>query len=443
MHNSELATCLWLDELQKLICCIRSLEFKTKIQQRAQTFDILSKLITAEQPDRFVYLQHFPCNAHGKLDKMLLLKECTLLAQPAQDILKSFLHDRLECVDVQTERTPKKQRLERGSPQCNLSGYDLSFRHAGGTSFHAITLCREIGLQMCIDDEQRHLFEMLLDESVPLRSILQFLDSAKLVTHNTKLKPIEPPLSCAVSATMGCSTSTGGLVITRFEKPALHFQFHWKVNFSKCVDSPVAQYESRYICVGAHSKLLRTLDALTGQEHCTIKLPDRIECKVTFLSEQLAMVGCYDGCLYGFNPLTGDLLWNIDIGGMIKAQPFLSSDGERIVVCSYAEDYNVMCLSTERQQVLWCMRIGEKAIFATPLELTKQQAVIICTLDGGYACVSLLDGSVKWMQKCKEPFFASPVLLDSSAEIFVCAEVAGRVHACDVNNGQIVRPSFD
>ncbi|XP_030241215.1 beta-alanine-activating enzyme isoform X2 [Drosophila navojoa] len=438
LHHSELTTCLWLDELQKLICCIRSLEPKTKIQQRAQTFDILSKLMTAEQPDRFVYLQYFPCNVHGKLDKMLLLKECALLAQPAQDILRSFLHDRLECVDTQNERSQKKQRLEPAGSQSNLSGYDLSFRHAGGSSFHAITLCREIGLQMCIDDEQRHLFEMLLDENVSLRSILQFLDGAKLVTHNTKLKPIEPPASSAVSATEGNSTISGGLVITRVVKPALHFKCHWKKNFSKCVDSPVAQYESRYVCVGAHSKLLRTLDAVTGKEYSTIKLPDRIECKVTFVSEQLAMVGCYDGCLYGFNPLTGDLLWNVDIGGMIKSQPFLSSDGERIVVCSYAEDYNVLCLSTEHQQVLWCMRIGEKAIFASPLELSKQQAVIICTLDGGYACVSLLDGSVKWMQKCKEPFFASPVLLDSSATIFVCAEVAGRVHGCDVNSGKIL-----
>lgn len=438
MHHSELATCLWLDELQKLICCIRSLEPKTKIQQRAQTFDILSKLMTAEQPDRFVYLQHFPCNAHGKLDKMLLLKECTLLAQPAQEILRSFLHDRLECVDVQNEQSQKKQRLDREGSQCNLGGYDLSFRHAGGSSFHAVTLCREIGLQMCIDDEQRHLFEMLLDENVSLRSILQFLDEAKLVTHNAKLKPIEPPPSSAVSTAGGCSTSTGGLVITRFEKPAFRFHCHWKMNFTKCVDSPVAQYDSRYVCVGAHSKLLRTLDAVTRKEYSTIKLPDRIECKVTFLSEQQAMVGCYDGCLYGFNPLTGDLLWNVNIGGMIKSQPFLSSDGERIVVCSYAEDYNVLCLSTERQQVLWCTRIGEKAIFASPLELSKQQSVIICTLDGVYACVSLLDGSIKWMQKCKEPFFASPVLLDSSATIFLCAEVAGRVHACDANSGEIV-----
>ncbi|EDW57646.2 LOW QUALITY PROTEIN: uncharacterized protein Dvir_GJ18201 [Drosophila virilis] len=437
LHSCELATCLWLEDLQKLICCIRSLEPKTKVQRRAQTFEILTKLMAAEQPDRFVYLQHFPCNAHGKLDKTLLLKECTLLAQPAQDILKSFLHDRLECVDVQNERTAKKLRLDQTDSLTNLSGYDLSFRHAGGTSFHAITLCREIGLQMCIDDEQRHLFELLLDEKVSLRTVLLFLDNAKLVTQNTKLKPIEPLLSSTVSAAAGSSTSSG-LIITRFEKPAIHFQFYWKVNFNKCIDSPVAPFDSRYVCVGAHSKLLRTLDTLTGQEQSTIKLPDRIECKVTFLSEQLAMVGCYDGCLYGFNPLTGAILWNVEIGGMIKAQPFLSSDGSRIVVCSYAEDYNVMCLSTERQQVLWCMRIGKKAIFASPLELAKDQAVIICTLDGGYARVSLLDGSVQWMHKCKEPFFASPVLLDSSATIFVCAEVAGRVHACDVNSGQIL-----
>lgn len=432
LHSSELATCLWQEELQKLICCIRCFEPKTKVQQRAQTFDILSKLSDAEQPDRFVYLQHFPCDAHGKLDKQLLLKESTLLAQPAQDILKSFLHDRLECVD--NERTAKKQRLEIDSTS-NPCGFDLSFRQAGGTSFHAITLCREIGLQMCIDDEQRHLFELLLDENVPLRVVLSFLDNAKLVAHNTKLKPIEPPLEATVTEAPSCSRASG-LVITRLEQPAIHFQFHWKVNFNKCVDSPVAQYQGQFVAVGSHSKLLRTLDALTGQEKGTLRLPDRIECKVTFLSENLAMVGCYDGCLYGFNPMTGKMVWKVDIGGMIKAQPFVSSDGARIVICSYAEDYNVICLSTERQEVLWCMRIGAKAIFASPIELPKQQAIIICTLDGGYTRVSLFDGSVQWAKKCKNPFFATPVLLD--ANTFACAEVNGHVHACNINSGKIL-----
>ncbi|KAH8395628.1 hypothetical protein KR222_004091, partial [Zaprionus bogoriensis] len=456
LHSSELATCLWLEELQKLICCIRCHEPKTKVQQRAQTFDILSKLALAEQPDRFVYLQHFPCDAHGKLDKRLLLKECTLLAQPAQDILKSFLHDRLECVDTLNERLAKKQKVDYASSLSNPCGYDLSFRQAGGTSFHAITLCREIGLQMCIDDEQRHLFELLLDENVPLRVVLSFLDTAKLVAHNTKLKPVEPPMGGATAAAVKlpapCSSNTGssidnssscsssasssGLVITRVEQQAFHAQILWKANFIKCVDSPVAQFQGRYVAVGSHSKLLRTLNAVTGKELCSLKLPERIECKVTFLSEQLAVVGCCDGSLYGFNPLTGEMQWNMEIGGMIKSQPFLSSDGARLVICSYAEDYNVMCLSAERQQVLWCMRIGKKAIFATPLEVPRQQAVIICTLDGGYTRVSLFDGSVQWAQKCKHPFFASPVLLDCST--FACAEVNGQVHACNVNSGKIL-----
>ncbi|KAH8410551.1 hypothetical protein KR009_001330, partial [Drosophila setifemur] len=428
LPNGELTTCLWLKDLQKLICCIRTLELKTKVQQRAQTFDILSKLTNAEQPDRFIYMQHFPCNVHGKLDKELLLVECIPLAQPAQEILKSFLLDRLEFVDVLDEKTVKRQRLK----DCDPQGFDLSFRQAGGTSFHAITICREIGLQMCIDDEQRHLFDMLLDDNISLRTVLRFLDTAKLVANNTKLKPVEQIRNKAA-----CSAACG-LVVKRIEQPVLKLQFHWKVNFEKCVDSPVAQYERRFICVGAHSKILRALDPQTGSEQSTVKLPDRIECKVTFLSEELAMVGCYDGCLYGFNPLTGIVLWRVEIGGMIKSQPMLSADGTRIVVCSYAEDYNVFCLSAERQEVLWCLRIGEKPIFATPIELPREQSLIICTLDGSYARVTLTDGAVEWNQKFPEPVFATPVLLDSKASIFLSAEVAGRVHACHVGNGKIL-----
>ncbi|XP_016967578.1 beta-alanine-activating enzyme isoform X1 [Drosophila biarmipes] len=421
--SSELAACLWLEDLQKLICCIRSMDPKTRVQQRAQTFDILSKVSIAEQPDRFVYLPHFPCNVNGKLDKKELLKMCIPLAQPAQQILKCYLHDRLECVEKADDTSAKRQKMEE---PC---GYDLSFRQAGGTSFHAITICREIGLQMCIDDEQRHLFEMLLDENVPLRTVLRFLDTAKLVANNIKRKPVE---------TAAVSSCHGGLVIKRIEHPVLKLQFHWKVNFEKCIDSPVSEYEGRYICVGAHSKILRTLDPQTGNELSVVRLPNRIECKVTFLSEQLAMVGCYDGCLYGFNPQTGDTVFCVEIGGMIKSQPLLTADGCRIIVCSYSEDYNVYCLSAERQEVLWCQKIGEKAIFAGALELPSEQSLIICTLDGSCSRVAITDGSVEWTQKFKEPIFSSPVLLESKSNVFLAAEVAGRVHACHVGNGKIL-----
>ncbi|XP_016945599.3 beta-alanine-activating enzyme isoform X2 [Drosophila suzukii] len=423
--SSELAACLWLEDLQKLICCIRSLEPKTRVQQRAQTFDILSKVSMAEQPDRFVYLQHFPCNVNGKLDKKELLKLCIPLAQPAQQILKSYLHDRLECVEKTDDTSAKRQKIEETAP----CGYDLSFRQAGGTSFHAITICREIGLQMCIDDEQRHLFEMLLDENVPLRTVLRFLDTAKLVANNVKRKPVE---------TAAVSSCHSGLVIKRIEQPVLKLQFYWKVNFEKCIDSPVSEYEGRYICVGAHSKILRTLDPQTGNELSIVRLPNRIECKVTFLSEKLAMVGCYDGCLYGFNPQTGDTVFSVEIGGMIKSQPLLTTDGRRIIVCSYAEDYNVYCLSAEQQEVLWCQKIGEKAIFAGALELPSEQSLIICTLDGSCSRVAITDGSVEWTHKFREPIFSTPVLLESKSNVFLAAEVAGRVHACHVGNGKVL-----
>ncbi|XP_002074263.4 beta-alanine-activating enzyme [Drosophila willistoni] len=442
LPSGELVTCLWQEQFQKLICCIRTLELKTKVQQRAQTFDILSKLSNCEQPDRFIYLQHFPCNSHGKLDKELLLKECTPLAEPAQEILKSFLHDRLEWLGEPSKpssKSGKRQRLEKQKQLLNHpQGYELSFRQAGGTSFHAITLCREIGLRMCIDDEQRHLFEILLDENVPLKAVFQFLDTAKLVANNTKLKPLEPPLENAPgNAESSGSSNRCGLVIKRIEQPVnIHFQLHWKVNFNKCIDSPVAEYEGRYVCVGAHSKLLRTLDPRSGLELSAVKLPDRIECKVTFLSLELAVVGCYDGGLYAFNPLTGDIAWHVSIGGMIKAQPLLSADASRIVVCSYAEDYNVICISSTTQEVLWCLKVGEKPIFASPIELPYAQSVIISALDGRYTRVSLADGSVQWAQKCKEPIFSTPAMLDSN--VFLIAEVAGEVHACHTGNGRIL-----
>jgi len=154
------------------------------------------------------------------------------------------------------------------------------------------------------------------------------------------------------------------------------------------------------------------------------------------------MVGCYDGCLYGFNPQTGDTIFSVEIGGMIKSQPLLTTDGRRIIVCSYAEDYNVYCLSAEQQEVLWCQKIGEKAIFAGALELPSEQSLIICTLDGSCSRVAITDGSVEWTHKFREPIFSTPVLLESKSNIFLAAEVAGRVHACHVGNGKVVSNTY-
>ena len=58
-----------------------------------------------------------------------------------------------------------------------------------------------------------------------------------------------------------------------------------------------------------------------------------------FVSSELAVVGCYDGFLYGFDFNKDSISWKVNVEGMIKAKPLVIKN--TVLVASYAEEYNV------------------------------------------------------------------------------------------------------
>ena len=84
-----------------------------------------------------------------------------------------------------------------------------------------------------------------------------------------------------------------------------------------------------------------------------LELPDRIECPVVFVSSELAMVGCYDGFLYGFDFNKGSISWKVNVEGMIKAKPLVVKN--TVIVASYADEYNVAAydLKVNINNVIW------------------------------------------------------------------------------------------
>lgn len=63
--------------------------------------------------------------------------------------------------------------------------------------------------------------------------------------------------------------------------------------------------------------------------------------------------------------------------------------------------------------------------------------VLICTLDGTYAIITIKSGVSKWLQKLDSPIFATPNLLHASEQM-VLAEVKGQIHICSWQSGKKV-----
>lgn len=280
--------------------------------------NILQKYLEKhEQPDRIVYGTEWPLNRHGKLDRKQILE--LIISNKnhhntAEKIFKDFLTN---TMGLQLN-SDNEIVMDKPAKRVKLS-MDISFTQIGGTSFQALSLSLEIGELLEDNDSQRRILEMLLDNKVTIKEMIEFL---KLNTRIKKENTI-----CDVKDIENLKT-------------IYNLNLKWLCDLKKCIDSSPTIYQKKFVCVGSHSHLIKTLDALTGQETSCLELADRIECPVVFISANLAVVGCYDGFLYGFDFNNGCIMWKLNVKGMIKAKPLVVNN--MIIIASYAEDCNVM-----------------------------------------------------------------------------------------------------
>lgn len=118
-----------------------------------------------------------------------------------------------------------------------------------------------------------------------------------------------------------------------------------KFDLQKCVDASVSNFHIKdinVISVGSHSGILLNINAESLDIISQIKLPDRIECKVTLLLPNYGIVGCYDGHLYCFDIFNGKIIWKFDSQGMIKSKPLVIEN--RVLFGNYNETGNFWCL---------------------------------------------------------------------------------------------------
>ncbi|XP_018798940.1 PREDICTED: acyl-CoA synthetase family member 4 homolog isoform X1 [Bactrocera latifrons] len=414
-NNCKNVKCLWHEKTHKVVCFIQanSNVYGTELMHIRRL--LIENLMEMERPDDIEFISSFPLNEHGKIDRHCLLqkitnKTYTILAS-CEEIFHRFITEVLGVNLIKQNAKTTDASIE------SKQDLDMSFIAAGGTSFHAIALVSRIGaiLDQC---DQNELLGMLVSSQHSLKSIKNFL------------------ASCQVSKAQNLSKT---LSVNSNSYAKKRLKFIWRTSLNKCVDSAPSVIGSKWVCVGSHSHILTILDINLGSPVAVLELPDRIECKVEIVSNvntsYLAVVGCYDHKLYAFNFTNGHIYWSIGLGGLIKAKPLTCAAG--LVIATYGEEFNVVCISLKTNNYIWRKKIGTKGIYANPIAINSY-TMIICTLDGSYCKIISNSGELVWLRKCESPIFSTPVIIGEDHSI-ILAEVSGNVHICNAENGELMQ----
>ncbi|XP_036212617.1 beta-alanine-activating enzyme isoform X2 [Bactrocera oleae] len=391
-NNCRNVKCLWHEETRKVVCFVQANSNVDGTELMHIRRLLMENLLEIERPDDIEFISSFPLNEHGKIDRHCLLQKITnktyTISASSEEIFHRFITEVLG-VDLM------KNNARTTDTSIEMLDLNMSFIAAGGTSFHAITLVNRIGaiLDPC---DQNELLGMLVSSQHSLQLIRNFLASCTLSKAQV------------LSKTLSVNSSS-------YAKKRL--KFLWRTSLNKCVDSA---------------------PSIVGGPIAVLELPDRIECKVEIVSNAsisyLAVVGCYDQNLYAFNFTNGHIYWSIDLGGLIKAKPLACSAG--LVIATYGEEFNVVCISLKTNNYIWRKKIGTKGIFANPIAINSY-TMIICTLDGSYCKMILNSGELVWLRKCDSPIFSTPVII-SEDNVVILAEVSGKVHICNAENGELI-----
>eukprot|EP00002_Diphylleia_rotans_P034638 TRINITY_DN7471_c0_g1_i3.p1 TRINITY_DN7471_c0_g1~~TRINITY_DN7471_c0_g1_i3.p1 ORF type:complete len:1203 (-),score=151.08 TRINITY_DN7471_c0_g1_i3:177-3785(-) len=197
-------------------------------------------------------------------------------------------------------------------------------------------------------------------------------------------------------------------------------QLMGSVDLLKCIDaSPLsvcasyefdgrAHYES-YIYVGSHAGLFVCIDSATCHPLWTQKLPDRIEASAVLarLGEKVFMVfvGCYDGCLYGMDWLSGEIKIRLPTKGIVKSAPFISTQTKSVYYGSYDANIYSYNYETSETRVILC---GEKPILCDFCGSDDLDILLVCCHDHKIRGFFVSSGMIRWEHNIEGPMFSSP-----------------------------------
>lgn len=379
---------------------------------RAAVITAMRTMPPGQVPDEVYCTNRWPLTRHSKFDWRQLWAELNgppIEKESLSQVFEQHVIDRLQL--------------------CAGDWRTRSFTSLGGTSIEAMYAVTKL-TQRC--NEGRHprsmpadLLGQLLDAECPVQRIMERLQSVGERTFTVDSAATADPAAAPI---------------------------RWSVNMGKCIDATATVLtfgDREYIAIGSHSHRLLTLRAADGTVQCSLLLPDRIEARVRRFGgaeHSWAACGCYDGNAYAYDFMSGERLWTVRCGAMIKARPLWTAAGDSLLWCSYlAEEErscNVWCVDAQTGGSRWRRRLGDKSICASPIWCTDDEActdeALVCTLDGTYARLDARNGAIVWQRGFGAAVFGTPRCLAIGSErLTVVADVSGAVHCIAAVDGSM------
>jgi outer membrane protein assembly factor BamB len=146
---------------------------------------------------------------------------------------------------------------------------------------------------------------------------------------------------------------------------------------------------------------LMAFNEFTGDHAWTFDASSTVESRIG-AGEGLVVFGCEDGTVYALNHKTGGMVWKIETGKTVRAQPIIVEN--KVLVSSDA----VYCVDAKTGQVIWILRNGKETEYYEPLwsqPIVVENRVIVSS-DAVY-CVDLATGSIMWEKEFSDPYVVS------------------------------------
>lgn len=409
-------SCVWLQTPLLLI-----VYFSAETLSSQELLDFLKcKLDEKYWPDKVIRVDTLPTNAHGKTSKEILVniyKKSNIL-QNVENI-KSYLFKELKALvnkDLNYEDLQSK-----------------SFFSLGGTSFLAVTICNKLSLTF--PEVGKHILPHLLSHNKSIGDVLKTITQDTNCLENKFKKSIKRNRSTSSHGENSISYKKGAGGIRNSN--TVEFVVQWTFDTGKCVDASPALYKSEsvlYVTVGSHSGKIVVMNANTGFIQGLIKLKSRIEAPILCVHDECVtspcgVVGTYDGTVICFLLENCSVIWQINVGSMIKSKATYCKGV--LYIASY--DGNIRCIDILTSTIKETVHVSDQAISAD-LVLAKNEFILFGTLSGVCACLHVNTKTIIWQGSLKGPIFACPVLYDNDKYV-IFAEVNGEIHCRTVEKG--------
>lgn len=406
VENVSQVSAIYDSERHIVIICVvadvavETEEIENKIQNALQSenVDVVCEIFRVER---------MPLSAHGKISKSKLLHTFNSKSVSDETTISHsdvFLHLLNKSLGATVSRVHIESD-ERSSKRLKAA-ICSSFHALGGTSLKAMHLLN--AMEQRFQTQFPRLLSLMLNEAVSIAEIVEDLEKSS----NSLIENI--PSSAAMDE---LNAETREL---------------WSVDLKKCIDATPSILHTNgttIVSVGSHSKLLYNVRASDGVLISSIELPDRIESQVTQYNDTYAMVGCYDGYLYCFDVVTGQICWKFYSGGMIKCKVLIIS--ELAIFGNYSEGDNLWCVNGADGTLRWSKRIGTKSIYSNPIQVSGTD-FIVCTLNGSISRLDATEGIIKWTIETEVPIFSTPLLVNAPKKDFIIsAAVNGSIGCWD------------